>query len=505
MREIIKLMFPVHFRGNIYHKAAMFICLPFLIVCYCLSVWSNTHGIESVFASLPNYALNAASLAAYALDPINWMCFTLLIVSVQAFRIFEQLEKNDQLPEQLTKGIKPVLVFSCLLFAVLVLMLTYATYLLSQKGGYTGASEYIAAEYAPKQGLDSLISGNKQALAQEIGSLKAAYASQIGDLSSRIGKEAAKEAVNKDWHKNGKSNWAMYNAYNKAKAEQALLRQELKQLRQLVEGKEADIKAKNADLLEAQKADYETTKAKHDALQAETAAIMAYAVKSWTLLGLFIQLISFVLTSDLYKTAAYNFVRQALGNYNRQQDSISKELLAVSAMNRLPKQVIMQDEQPHKQPIMQPIEPPKLFDNPEQLPKQVIEPPVEQPKHEPKQPMQADRQPTQEQKKQERIRKAEQFLKIKPTPWLQKWRDALADPDLNNHEESGMSKRDIARKYSTSPGTVDNLRKAETDILAVLMCEVNRSDYETDEEFEDAKKAEKQAAKKELRRLLEKI
>jgi len=454
MREILSLMFPIHFRGNIYHKAAMFICLPFLVTVGALSIWSNLHGVESFFSSLPGWALTAAKVAVVFIDPVNWLCLTLLIVTIAAFAVSEKLEKSGHIDKQLVRVLKPKLVLASIVFACLVSALTYATFLLSDNGAEKGAAAYVDERYKPEIGLDSILQANKQVLKQELSSVQGAYAAKISDLRSRLSAAQKAKAASKNWDAKGKGreNWKMYNAHEAAKKEIAEVQQLLESTYQAIERKQAGTMAASNELLEAQKASYTVAASNHEKKAAEATESMFWAVRSWTALGLLIQLVSCILTFDLYQKSAYAFIGQEARAYDNNMQDISSEIERISR----DKQVLKHYEQSHKQE-QKPVK--QQFDNHEQLPFKSHKQDVKQVSTRASEPQQAiEATPVDSDAEiMEAIRARHS------SNWLQQWKHALTDDSLIE-----LSKKAASEKFGCSISTIDNLRRSHTSLASFV-------------------------------------
>ena len=435
MREILSLMFPIHFRGNIYHKAAMFICLPFLLTVGALSIWSNLHGVESFFGSLPPWALAAAKVAVVFIDPVNWLCLTLLIVSVVAFAASEKLEKLGQLERSLVRSLKPKLVLASIVLTCLVCALTYATFLLSDTGAEKGADEYVDATYKPEIGLDSIVQAHKQTHKQDVSSIQAAYTGQISDLRSRLGAAQKAKAASADWNK-GKPNWAKYNDQQAAKKEIAAVQALMEQAYAAIEKKESEALAVSNELLEARKASYNEAADQH-ATNAELAKeSMWWAVRSWTLLGLLIQLVSCVLTFDLYQRSAYAFLGQEVRAHDDNIGHISDEINRISR----DKQYISSSKQTTEKPSLDESEPPKRLHTSS---------------NQRLAPTQAESDEDSDIIEQIRARHSHH--------WLIQWKHALTDERLTSE-----SKANAAKMFGCSLSTIDNLRRAKTSLASFV-------------------------------------
>lgn len=454
MRKIFSLMIPVNLSGNIYHKASTFICLPFLLICFLLSAWSNVNGAEKMLASLPDAFIKIVIAFVLFIDPINWLCFVLALVSIQAFRIVEHLQVKEEIPDQLVKGLKPTLVIASIFFIGLTVALTYATYLLSDDGGHKGAAEYISNHYSPDMPLDSMLMQEKSSLKADISSINAAYAGRINTLKADISKQKADTSKYKNW--NNPLNWKRYNKYTDAKVKLDDLNEKLTAVYNEKNSKQEAAKADSERIIAAKTDKHNKQQAKHDELQEEAAVVMDYIVVSWTLIGLIVQLISYILTADKYKTVAYVFISQSLNAYDKQQQMIDKELQHISFKNQKVIGNTYDISSTQSNNISKPEAPAEtLIDDTKQLEEPA---PVDQI---PEQATQAEEAP----EKASVFNASDQFIanqirKNHSSEWLQNWKPALVDEELLT-----MPIKKLMAKYDCSRSQVDGLRRNKKSLL----------------------------------------
>ena len=478
-------MIPVSLSGGIYQKSQAFL---FLIPMACItgfSVWSNIHGIDLIFGDLPSGLLWLGYLFACIIDPVSILCFTLAAVS---FRVYSVVSADpDKYKHHIdVEAVRSKSFWAGALFTGFMLALCGLSYILSMNGGKAGVSGYVKEKYAPKVGLDSLLSSTNKALFSDVSALKKDAESDIQALKNEISR--AEKTLSHNWEKDAaKIKWGpngTYNAFLSAQKTKTSAQNRLEAAQKSLAEKISAQEKRHDEIASAQKESF--GKHQKDYLDKEAFSLGAFswAVNIWTPLNILLGFFMYRLSSNEYNQVSAYFIGEEIKAKAASENIISNEMAKYGTVKQAPVKVESTDGQtcnikPKKngrQRLKDRVgakvnrvfgnkqEPQPIGFKAQQSGKQT-EPKQERRQAPPIVENKANFKPTND--TETLLGALGQNNVAKPDKWLQKPAnlEAMLDKEL---QAAFSTKKQIAEKYNVHPSTVDGLRSKQNLIFKTM-------------------------------------